>query len=440
MDQTAIQSGPPKETHFTATAPERSATTWSKAWQETWLYKVLRVLASLRLTVVLFALSFLLVYWGTLAQVDFGINTVMDRYFRSFVVKIPLKFIVSAPWADEEKWPLLNQIRLPYPGGWLLGSLLMTNLFSAHIIRFKRHWTQAGIWMIHTGIAIMMIGEFFTGMYASEGQMSILEGKSANFLQHHHATEFVFIETLSAEKDRVIVVPQSKLRTGSTIQSSELPCDVTVDLYAVNAKLMTLKNTERGWATAGMNRNQKLEVLPEGSGVDSSSKIDFPAAQIILSRDGKELGRYLFWSVLENPDWITIDGKKYQIALRFQRTVCDYVIHLDKFTHKKHPHSEKAFDFRSEIRLEDRKVEGGKERGDHREAAIYMNHPMRYNGETFYQSSTIPDGDTGRSIGTVLQVVRNPAWTFPYWSCTIAGLGMLFHFWLNLSRFIKRSA
>ena len=46
----------------------------------------LRALASLRLTVVLFVLSMALVFFGTLAQIDNGIWTVVSAYFRSFFV------------------------------------------------------------------------------------------------------------------------------------------------------------------------------------------------------------------------------------------------------------------------------------------------------------------------------------------------------------------
>ena len=41
-----------------------------------------------------------------------------------------------------------------------------------------------------------------------------------------------------------------------------------------------------------------------------------------------------------------------------------------------------------------------------------MNHPLRYQGETFYQSGVL-----GLGKGTILQVVRNPGWLIPYISC-----------------------
>src|SRR4051812_46733717 len=53
------------------------------------LRKGLKALASLQLTVVLFAFSILLVFFGTVAQMDFGIWTVVDKYFWSWYVLVP---------------------------------------------------------------------------------------------------------------------------------------------------------------------------------------------------------------------------------------------------------------------------------------------------------------------------------------------------------------
>ena len=47
--------------------------------------KVIAFFLSLKLTVVLLVLSMILVFAGTLAQMDKGIWTVMDQYFRCFI-------------------------------------------------------------------------------------------------------------------------------------------------------------------------------------------------------------------------------------------------------------------------------------------------------------------------------------------------------------------
>ena len=47
--------------------------------------RFLLVLASLRLTIVLFALSLVLVFFGTMAQMDEGLLAVLTGYFRGFI-------------------------------------------------------------------------------------------------------------------------------------------------------------------------------------------------------------------------------------------------------------------------------------------------------------------------------------------------------------------
>jgi hypothetical protein len=134
--------------------------------------------------------------------------------------------------------------------------------------------------------------------------------------------------------------------------------------------------------------------------------------------------------------WIDPTGKgdkseMYQVRLRFKETVRPQVnMHLTKFTHDVYPGTNTPKDFHSYIDLTDsagtRKVE------------IFMNSPLYYNGETYYQSSWNTDPMTGKATGTILQVVRNPGWIMPYLSCLIVGVGLLIHFGQTLYRFLDR--
>jgi hypothetical protein len=117
------------------------------------------------------------------------------------------------------------------------------------------------------------------------------------------------------------------------------------------------------------------------------------------------------------------------VSLRRQRTYKPYTVELLKFDHKLYAGTTTPKDFRSTVRLTD------PARGEDRKVDIYMNHPLVYQGETFYQSSFIP-GDRG----TILQVVRNPGWPLPYLSCALVTLGMAIHFGIHLNGFLKRRA
>jgi len=72
-------------------------------------------------------------------------------------------------------------------------------------------------------------------------------------------------------------------------------------------------------------------------------------------------------------------------------------------------------------------------KGVDREALIYMNHPLRYGGETFYQSGFDRNEET-----SILQVVRNPSVAAPYVACVLVGLGLTLQFTLHLVGFSRR--
>jgi hypothetical protein len=63
-----------------------------------------------------------------------------------------------------------------------------------------------------------------------------------------------------------------------------------------------------------------------------------------------------------------------------------------------------------------------------------MNNPLRYGGETFYQSGY----DERDDKVTILQVVRNPGWLTPYVSCALISLGLAVQFLGRLVAFVRR--
>ena len=67
-----------------------------------------------------------------------------------------------------------------------------------------------------------------------------------------------------------------------------------------------------------------------------------------------------------------------------------------------------------------------------------MNNPVRYRGETFFQSnySKIQLADGSMSEMTGLQVVENAGWLIPYVACVLAFWGM--RTWWHLIRFADR--
>src|SRR5262249_26405869 len=126
----------------------------------------------------------------------------------------------------------------PFPGGWLLGALLLVNLLAAHITRFRVSWKRSGILLLHAGLVVMMLSEAVTGAFAVEGKMTLEEGRSANYVEHHRFAELAVVDTSDPRTDDVVVVPGSLLQRGGRVSNELLPFDVEVVRYMVNSALL----------------------------------------------------------------------------------------------------------------------------------------------------------------------------------------------------------
>ena len=384
---------------------------------------ILRPLASLKLTVVLFAAAMFLIFAGTLAQVHQGIWTVMTQYFRSFIVWVDLQLFIPRDIAH-------TNLRFPFPGGFVIGGLLLTNLVAAHTVRFKFTRKRIGIITLHLGVILLLVGELVTALYANEGNMTIDENSYAQFTEDIREAELAVIDPSNPDHDQVVVIPESMI-AGEEIPISDpqLPFKITIKQWLPNSQLFGPANAPPGvtpQATHGIGKRIATQSIPRATGVEGQT-FDLPSAYVTLSRDGTDLGTWLV-SLYLDPQPVNVASKKYTIALRFKRDYKPYTMHLIDFKHDKFVGTETPRNFSSLVRLVD------PANNEDRQALIWMNHPLRYAGETFYQSKFKP-GDTG----TILQVVRNPGWLLPYISCTLISLGMLIHFGTTLFNFVRRT-
>ncbi len=384
---------------------------------------LLKPLASLRLTVTLMAMSMFLIFAGTLAQVNDSTWSVVERYFRSLWVWIDPGLFVPGG-AGDASWAI------PFPGGFLLAGLLIVNLIAAHAVRFKLTRRRFGIVLLHGGLIVLLLGEFVTGLYATEGNMTIVEGGSANYVEDIRTAELAVIDRSPADRDRVVAIPHALLkRPGQTIRDPRLPFDVTIERWMPNSRLFgpaMAPPDARPEATRGLGTRIAVMGIPRVSGVDGQT-VDVPSAIVSLSRDGESLGRWLVSAHLEPTQTVTVGDRSFDIALRFKRTYKPYTMHLIDFRHDKFVGTDKPRNFSSLVRLVD------PSQNEDRRVLIYMNNPLRYNGETFYQSAFLPDDS-----GTVLQVVNNPGWLLPYVACGMVATGLVLQFGMHLIGYVRR--
>ncbi len=442
--------------------------------------ELLRPISSLRLTVFLLLMGMILIFAGTTVQAEKGIWDVQHQYFHSWYTILELRLFFPL-W----QWGFHNVPgKFPFPGGYTLIVLLLANLLSAHAIRFRFHKLDALIipelalvfaltWptyqygfyvmlavtlvalgplvahllmlhakrgpviLLHLGLIVLLVGEVITSQMAVESQMVIDEGSSADFASDSREIELAVTDRSLPDKDVETLIPGSTLAAGETISHPSVPFNIKIDRFYANSDIAGPMQNVAGaeaLATAGNGVGMKLLNALVANGTESS--VDLPSAFVTLTTSaGENLGTYLLSTMpldptvppIDLPQSIKVGGKEYWVHLRFKRHYKPYTIELLKFSHDRYLGTDVAKNFSSRIRLID------PSRNVDREVLIWMNHPLRYAGETFYQASFRMGDQT-----TILQVVRNPAWLIPYISCTMVGLGLLMHFGMHLLKFIER--
>jgi hypothetical protein len=383
------------------------------------------VLSSLRLSVYLLGLSLILVFFGTLDQVHYGIYEAQRRYFQSII----------AFWQYPLQWPGSNVLRwlvLPMPGGYLLGPLFLLNLVFAHFRYFRPKVKTLGIVAIHAGLGLLLIGQLATDLGQEEFQMWLDEGGSKSYAESFFGNEIVLVDMSGEETDQVWSIPTDLAKPGSTFEHPELPVVLRVQRYYENARIMQLQpnqNTGLLQTSRGVASQMRLGVI-ESAPTYAQNQRNVSTAVVEIMHEGRSLGNWLVSNVFGDnlpPQRFEMGGRIFEVSLRFTRRYFPFSLFLEKFSHDKYPGTDLPRNFSSQV------VINSKESGEQRDFLIYMNHPLRHGGYTFYQAS-FGNNDTS----SMLQVVRNPSWLIPYVSCLIISLGMLWQFGWALVVFVGR--
>lgn len=380
------------------------------------LRKFIDAVTSLKLTIICLAAAMVLVIAGTFAQVHFGLNVVQERYFRGW-------FVWWSPDARGLGVPV-------FPAGHLVGGVLLINLIAAHIRRFRWTWRKLGIHLTHGGLIVMLAGGLLTDLLAVESHMQLTRGETKNYSEDQQHVELAVIDTTDPELDTVTAIPDLILRRSGTVQHSSLPFQVVVRHYFQNSRLHMLSEQPGKWsalANRGPGAQIGVEPLPRATAVDDRDVVT-AAVEIVPATGARTpLGTWLVSDALGAPQTFDFSGRTWRLELRPARHYKSYSVTLQKFTHEKYPGTEIPKNFASRVTLID------PDRATNRDVLIYMNHPLRYGGDTFYQAGFQPDDSA-----TILQVVHNPGFATPYIACILVAAGLLVQFGSHLLSFSRR--
>lgn len=377
------------------------------------LQRLIDALSSLKLTLCCLALLMVLVIICTLAQVQLGTYLAVERYIRAFLVW----------WSPEG-----SALRVPvFPGGGLIGGILLLNLVFAQFRRLELSWRKAGLWIVHIGLALLFIGEFATALFQVESNMAIEEGQTKSFSEDYRRMELAVVDETDKEFNDEFAIPESLLKSRREISDAALPFKLVVRAYHDNAALsMRGPGVIPSIVTAGVGGGMSFQPLSPVTGDNEQNTAVAVIEPVLNDGNGKSLGVYLLSNGLGAAQGFTQEGRRWSLALRLRQYRHPFSLTLKDFRHDVYPGTDIPKNFSSLVRLRDPRV------GDDRDVLIYMNSPLRHGGLTFYQASFGKDDTL-----SVLQVVRNPAWTLPYLSCTLVALGLLWHFGVMLRKSLE---
>jgi ResB-like family len=414
------------------------------------LKRLLKIFTSLRLTVILLAFAILLVFIGTIAQVDEGLYQAQARYFRQWII-LGLDMF-------GRKIPII------LPGGYLIGTMLLANLICAHVYRFQLSRKKIGIMLAHSGVILLLVGQLTTDMMARETQMRFVEGETKSYSESPRSYELIFTRDDGANGEQVVSIPDTLLARGGEIKNANLPFTIRVKSFWKNSepkfRAPMVQNgpplTTNGIAanfdfkpaaeTKTMDDKNVPTALIEiigangslGDWVVSDWASDDSMVGVLQESYAQQLGAVMTAKIigdLTQPQAVSVAGKEFTFALQPERIRHPFSLKLLKATHSIYTGTDIPKDFRSRVQLQNPQT------GENREVEISMNHPLRYAGLTFYQyqmSAGEAVLQAGETPSSTLQVVRNPAWLTPYLGCALVAAGLVTQFMFHLVGFISK--
>ncbi len=345
-------------------------------------------------------------------------------------------------------------VRLDNPGLRIVWQLLQASIASCVAL--------AGLWMlfgkrggnvlIHAGVGLLMVGQFVFGDRQVEQRIGLAEGATTNLAVVEDELEIALIDTSDPKEDIVYAIPESILRrvggTEQIIDDPTLPAKLRIVKWMRNSQLAEVAEGDENLATTGNGLQLIAKPVKTVGGAMQESNIAAAYVEVIDRASDKSISTVMLsqqindasqlFSGMRNDEYeaVTIDGKDFQLALRYRQERKPFDVFLKDVERMNYSGTETARDYSSRIVITDR------ETGESQEGKTWMNNPIRYKGETFYQSRynkiPLPGGGTIETTG--LQVVENMGWVIPYVSCMMVFWGMFAHFGITFTTFANRYA
>jgi hypothetical protein len=356
--------------------------------------RIVRILASLQLTVIGLLFMALLVIGGTIIQAEKGVYAAQQNVFQAWIF-----------WLFDV---------IPLPGMLLIGALLFINLLSAVFFRLQYKWSGLGMLLIHVGLLVLLGGGFISFQYARDYFMTLSEGESSQTAEAAHEWELA-VWTQSGIKKQVLAVDITDLRLGKPWAIPTLDLELTMIRFFPNCRPSEVDE-------AGENILKEIQPAAD-------PEENIPGAIFKISGLQSASRQFRLFSGYNSPVTQQYANRNYYFSLRLKRIILPLQLKLLDFKKTVYPGTEIPKSFSSRV-----EIESG---GLRRETLISMNRPLRFHGYTFYQSSYAEDDQFGAS--STFAVVKNAGRWLPYISSALVFLGLLLHFISQLAAALKKS-
>tara|TARA_R110002124_G_scaffold64985_2_gene177203 strand:+ start:6137 stop:9163 length:3027 start_codon:yes stop_codon:yes gene_type:complete len=329
-----------------------------------------------------------------------------------FYIMPPLMVLLIAGTLAQKDMGLYQATKLFFAGPicWALLGLLTFCLTLKFLFASVWSWQKAGIILSHLGVLILLYGGGLTALNNKEGYLIIPEGGRASTVLDYHDRALVLL------KDGYVATKwfHNQLKAGQVLTVPDGAFDITIKDFCLNCTI-TARDTvdENSFGMAS-----KVQLSAKGLEKEDEANL----SGVTFAVDGLS---YILFEGYTKP----LEFEGYELIYGKAQRPLPFAIELKDFKLDRYSGTAMAQSYSSDIIVHDGDVAWP--------VTIKMNTPLRYKGYTFFQSSFVERPDEPDS--TILSVVENKGWLFPYIGTAIMAFGLLFHMFMRFSFRIKRA-
>lgn len=349
--------------------------------------RIVSLLARPQILFFIMPLLMVILTLGTIAQRYIGLHEAQALFFDSWIL-----------WIGP----------IPAPGMASLCAVIAVCLTCKLIAKSPWSVHKGGIILCHMGVLLLLLGGLMTSLSAEESFLMLREGETGTTVSDYHQRELAILK----EGTVLLQWPIAQLRSGMEIQDAALPFSLHVETFCRHCAPVPRESNDGRYKDLAA----KLNLIPAPLQMQDEDNQAGLLVEVRSAGDGQD-GVYLSHEVMPRKPEITVNDATYQIALRKVQRPLPFSVTLKRFEKQIHPGTDVAREYQSDIEITESS-------GISWPAMIRMNEPLRTQGYTLYQSSVI---ETQGERFSVLAVVKNKGWVFPYIACAVMAAGLIWH-------------